>query len=247
MLGLSCTAVGMRPIETCVGIYNKLQQELNLEYLELAIGTHINTNRVFNIPLVIHDRSLYVIEDNKARRLNYLVYTEDLYILKQFCNNNNVKAISLHGTPKHSVSFVSYFDKKIKQLEKTLNVPVYVETMYKDCDWYNYTDLVSETYCKSKLLIDVSHVNIWTKNNKAHTEDIVCALLNKYEVGSIHLSDNNGRRDSHDLVKPNLWFYKYLNEWQDKYLVTWESLPVEYGYYERLDKRSKFEKLGAVF
>jgi hypothetical protein len=247
MFGLSCTGVGMRPIETCVEIYNRLQPELNLQYFELAIGTHITTDTKFEMPIVIHDQALYIKEGENHRRLNYLKYLDDVYILQEFCKFNNVKAISLHPSNKSWELSLSKLDKKIKQIEKILGVPLYVETMYKESDWYNYEDLIKDNRCGSKLLIDVSHVNIWTKNNKAQTEDIVCALLDKYEVGSIHLSSNNGHRDSHDLIKPDAWFYKYLNEWSDKYLVTWESLPVEYGYYERLDKRSNQERLRTGF
>jgi predicted DNA-binding protein YlxM (UPF0122 family) len=247
MLGLSCTGVGMRPIETCVEIYNKLQSELNLQYFELAIGTQITTDVKFNMPLVLHDLCLYTKENDRLRRLNYLKYLDDVYVIKEFCENNNVQAISLHSENKSCEVSIVKFDKKIKQIEKILGVPLYVETMYKESDWYNYDDLMNGNRCQSKLLIDVSHVNIWTHNNPTHTEDIVCALLNKYEVGSIHLSSNNGSRDSHDLIKPDTWFLKYLDEWSDKYLVTWESLPTQFAYYERLDKGSKFEKLGVTF
>lgn len=245
--GLSVTGVGMRPIETCVEIYNKLQLELNLDYFELAIGTHITTDIKFDMPLVIHNQALYIKEGERHRRLNYLKYLEDVYILQEFCKLNDVKAISLHPENKSYELSIGKFDKKIKQIEKILDIPVYVETMYKESDWYNYDDLINGSHCGSKLLVDVSHVNIWTKNNKAHTEDIVFDLLKKYEVGSIHLSSNNGSRDSHDLIKSDTWFLKYLNEWSAKYLVTWESLPVKYGYYERLDKRSNQERLGTGF
>lgn len=245
--GLSCTGIGMRPIETCVEIYHKLQQDLMVNYLELAIGTHITTDRKFDMPLVLHDRSLYINENDRHRRLDYLKYLDDVYVVKEFCKNNNVRAISLHPENRRVGLSIGKFDKKIRQIEKILGIPVYVETMYKESDWYNYDDLMKGSQCHSKLLVDVSHVNIWTKNNKAHTEDIVYDLLKKYEVGAIHLSDNNGHRDSHDLIKPDVWFYKYLDGWQDKYLVTWESLPIQFAYYERLDKRSKFEKLGVTF
>ena len=88
MIGLSCTAVGMRPIETCVDIYNKLQPELNLEYLELAIGTRITTNIKFDMPLVLHDRTLYI----ENRRLNYLEYLDDVYVGK--VQENSVETTS---------------------------------------------------------------------------------------------------------------------------------------------------------
>ena len=199
------------------------------------------------MPLVIHNQALYIKEGERHRRLNYLKYLEDVYILQEFCKLNDVKAISLHPSNKSWELSLSKFDKKVREIEKILGIPLYIETMYKESDWYNYEDLINDNRCGSKLLIDVSHVNIWTKNNKAHTEDIVFDLLKKYEVGGIHISSNNGSRDSHDLIKPDAWFLKYLDEWSDKYLVTWESLPVEYGYYERLDKRSNQERLRTGF
>lgn len=241
--GLSCTAVGMRPIATCKRIYKDLENELNLSYLELAIGTHINVTDTFDVPLIIHDRALYITEINKERRLDYINFKSDLDIIKDFCNVNEVLGLSLHA-PKIYNTTIARFDDKIKRIEDILQLPLYVETMYKDDEWYSNPSNIG----KSKLLVDVSHVNIWNNNNKELTEETVNSLLDTYKVGNIHLSDNNGKRDAHDLVKPDLWFNKYLDVWADKYKVTWESLPIEYGYYERLDKRSNNrEKLGATY
>ncbi|MDJ0746439.1 MAG: hypothetical protein QNJ32_24175 [Xenococcaceae cyanobacterium MO_167.B27] len=61
-------------------------------------------------------------------------------------------------------------------------------------------------------------------------------LLNSFQVRAIHLSHNAGKADSHDLIPNHIWFEDYINEWSQDYLVTYESLPVNYAIYERLDK-----------
>jgi hypothetical protein len=66
-------------------------------------------------------------------------------------------------------------------------------------------------------------------------------MLNSYAVGAIHLSHNAGKADTHDLIPRNVWFNDYLEEWNDNYFVTYESLTIDYAAYERLDKCRKFE------
>ena len=120
--GLSCTGIGMRPIETCVQIYHKLQQDLMVNYFELAIGTHITTDIKFEMPLVLHDRCLYVNENDRHRRLDYLKYLDDVYTIQEFCKLNDVRAISLHPENKSREISIGKFDKKIKQIEKILGM-----------------------------------------------------------------------------------------------------------------------------
>lgn len=246
MFGLSVTGIGMRPIETCVDIFYKLQEDMMLNYLELAIGSHTTTENAFKMPVVLHDRVLYVNESNryiesKSRRLDYFTYKDDLDYISQFCKLNKVLALSLHPPKKHLMS-LSKVDKRIKQIEDILGLPVYLETLYKEEDWYSDIESIG----KSKLLVDVSHINIWTRNNKKQTEVMVNHILDNYDVGMIHLSDNNGSRDSHDLIKPEAWFNKYLGQWSHKYMITWESLPIQHSYYERLDKNKREDRYGKV-
>jgi hypothetical protein len=62
------------------------------------------------------------------------------------------------------------------------------------------------------------------------------SLLDSQQVGAIHLSDNRGKADTHDLIPENVWFKKAIALWKSRYLVTYESLAIEYSKYGRLDK-----------
>jgi hypothetical protein len=221
MYGLSCTAIGMRDVVESLTIYNKLTEPLRLSYLELAIGVPVDISTVFKLPIAIHHNCLHKIVDNCAKRIDYRKDFDDLH---QFIKNNNVLFMSLH--PNKDEDFEQY----VLEMSEVLNIPIYVETMYHHKDAYNSL----ETIGSSKLLVDVSHINIWTNGNDVETERIVLYLLDNYDVGEIHLSHNNGYKDSHQLVPDDIWFYKHLPEWSDKYFVTWESLPKNFSQYKRL-------------
>lgn len=90
------------------------------------------------------------------------------------------------------------------------------------------------------LLLDVSHINIWHQGNDMATKETCLNLLKSFTVGAIHLSHNQGKADIHDLIPHDVWFNDYLEPWNDSYLVTYESLPVAYATYQRLDKYRKF-------
>ena len=71
MLGLSITAIGLRPFRECLSIFKKLQQPMQLDFLELAIGSSCSTDFDYSgIPLILHDSCLY--EDGIRKRLNLL-------------------------------------------------------------------------------------------------------------------------------------------------------------------------------
>ena len=59
MLGLSITAIGLRPFAECVDIFQKLQEPLQLDFLELAIGSNCCTDFDYSgITLILHDPCL---------------------------------------------------------------------------------------------------------------------------------------------------------------------------------------------
>lgn len=223
MIGLSCTAIGSREQNTINDIYLNLKEPLKLNYLELAVGIHISAASLFEQPLVLHDKCLF--EGN--RRLD-IFKKQDRSKYKSFCDLNNVLGISLHP-PVYYIDDQS-FTILINEIEQLLQIPVMVETMYNPNQLYSSFANIGNL----KLLVDVSHVNIWSRG--LNTEIDTLRLLNNYDVRSIHLSHNKGIKDTHDLVPEDVWFYKYLDKWVDSYLVTWESLPEEFRVYERLDK-----------
>jgi hypothetical protein len=114
-----------------------------------------------------------------------------------------------------------------------LQVPVYVEVM-PSCEYWCSS---RETLVEFPLLLDVSHVLIWHQGDRQKTQQTCLSLIDSQQVGAIHLSENQGQADTHDLIPEHIWFQDAIASWKSKYLVTFESLPAKYSVYERLDKQ----------
>ena len=50
---------------------------------------------------------------------------------------------------------------------------------------------------------------------------IIYINLQKNSVGAIHLSHNQGKADTHDLIPQEIWFNDYLSEWNQNYYLTY--------------------------
>jgi hypothetical protein len=211
MLGLSITAIGLRPIEECKRIFQILQQPMQLEFLELAIGSPCPVDFEYpSVPLILHDSCLY--ENNIRKRLD-IFRPQTWKPYAKFIANNDVRAV-------------------LSKLQTTLQVPVYVEVMPS----FEYWCSSLETLVNFPLLLDVSHVLIWHQGDSQQTQQTCLSLINSQQVGAIHLSHNQGKADTHDLIPEHIWFQDAIALWKSKYLVTYESLPIKYSAYERLDK-----------
>ena len=234
MKGLSITAIGVRTFDECWDIYHTLKPTLKLDYLELAIGSKCEIDRDYqNIPLILHDSCLYDLyfryKLNPLQPRTWKAYAE-------FIDNHNVLAVSLHPPLKRYCT-QKELEVATIEMQKMLQVPVYLEIMPSAEYWCSSI----QTLIDFPLLLDVSHVNIWHQGNEIASRKTCLELLNSFSVGAIHLSHNQGKADTHDLIPHNIWFNNYLEEWSDRYLLTYESLPVDYATYQRLDKCCKFE------
>lgn len=229
MKGLSITAIGLRSIEECLQIFHTLQQPLCLNYLELAIGSKCDVNLNYDrLPLILHNSCLY--ERHLRLKIDSL-QPETWYPYAKFIEDNSVLAVSLHPPLKRYCSRQD-LETAMTKMQAVLQVPVYLEVMpypeywcSGDCSLIDFP-----------LLLDVSHVNIWHGGNSEATQETCLNLLNSFSVGAIHLSHNRGKADTHDLIPQKIWFNDYLEEWKQKYFLTYESLPIEYQVYQRLDK-----------
>jgi hypothetical protein len=122
------------------------------------------------------------------------------------------------------------------ELEEYLSIPTCLEVMPNNAYWLSMGDCL--WIDKSvPLLLDLSHINIWAQGKEYVTKRWVEELLP--QAMGIHLSHNNGKEDSHDLIPKDIWFNPYIKEWAQKLFVTYESLPEEFAEYERLDKKEK--------
>lgn len=234
MLGLSITAIGLRTTSQCMEIFQTLQQPMQLDFLELAIGSLCDINFDYpNVPIILHDSCLY--KDGIRKRLS-LQNPQTWRPYAEFIKNHNVHALSLHAPLQRDIT-KHELEVALSKLEDTLGVPVYVEVMPTEEYWCSSLD----TLVNHPLLLDVSHILIWRQGNLDVTKETCLRLLNSVQVGEIHLSHNKGKADTHDLIPADVWFAKCIQEWGTNYFVTFESLPKQYAEYERLDK-CKFHK-----
>ncbi|MBW4473110.1 MAG: hypothetical protein KME45_22435 [Stenomitos rutilans HA7619-LM2] len=232
MLGLSITAIGMRSIDQCLDIFQTLREPMQLQYLELAIGSPCGVEVNYgNMPLILHDACLY--QERMRLRLNPLL-PKTWQPYAAFIADHDVRAVSLHP-PLQRDCERSHLETALAQMEKTLQVPVFLEVMPSPEYWYSSLD----TLVDYPLLVDVSHVLIWHHGDPERTQETCLALLENYPVGAIHLSHNNGQADAHDLIPESVWFGDRISQWSTQYFVTYESLPTAQAAYERLDKRAR--------
>ncbi|MBE9010965.1 hypothetical protein IQ250_12175 [Pseudanabaenaceae cyanobacterium LEGE 13415] len=230
MLGLSITAIGLRPLSDCLTIFDQLRQPLQLDFLELAIGSPCEMDANYpNVPLILHDSCLY---RNGFRCRLMLNQPRSWKPYAEFVETHEVAALTLHA-PLRKDYEQSQLEDALKALEQTVQVPVYVEVMPSPEYWCSSVD----TLVQHPLLLDVSHVLIWHQGDRVRTERTCLEMLDR--VKAIHLSHNNGRADAHDLIPMQIWFASYLDDWKNRYFVTYESLPETQAVYERLDKRRR--------
>jgi hypothetical protein len=228
MLGLSISAIGIRPIEQCLELFDLFTPSLQLEYLELAIGSNCPLDFPYpNIPLILHDSCLY---QQKSRQLLKLSQPETWPIYADFIQQNqNVVAVSIHA-PRRWECSRSELERSLLDLQQILQVPVAIEVMPTHDYWCSSLDSLVDF----PLLLDVSHILIWHQGNHPATEDTCRELLRSHQIVEIHLSHNQGIADTHDLIPGDIWFVggayrndnRYIADWQSRYFVTYESLPI---------------------
>ncbi len=219
MLGLSISAIGIRPIAECLELFDLFTPSLQLEYIELAIGSNCRIDSDYsNIPLILHDSCLY---EKNHRQLLKLSKPETWSVYADFIQQNqHVVAVSIHA-PRRWECNRSELERSLLDLQQVLQVPVAVEVMPTDDYWCSSLDSLVDF----PLLLDVSHVLIWHQGNYQATENTCRELLKSHQIIEIHLSHNQGIADTHDLIPVNIWFDRYIFEWRDRYFVTYESLP----------------------
>jgi hypothetical protein len=233
MIGLSTTAIGLRPTNACMEIFQALQVPLQLDFLELAIGTSCPIDYAYpEVPLLLHDACLYSPEGMRLRLDLRRPRTWTAYA--EFVAQHEILAASIHA-PLQKDMTRSELEQALKQCQEALQIPVYLEVMPAPEYWCSS----QETLVEHPLLLDVSHVLIWYGGDQAQTQMACDRLIKSGQVKALHLSHNNGKADAHDLIPVDVWFYDRIADWSQNYLVTYESLPIGYAQYERLDKRRR--------
>ncbi|MGD1919227.1 MAG: hypothetical protein ACFCAD_10235 [Pleurocapsa sp.] len=152
-------------------------------------------------------------------------------VYAEFVDNRDVLAVTLHP-PLKCYCTQSELETALAKLQSNFKIPVYFEIMPSSEYWCSNMD----TLIDFPLLLDVSHINIWHRGNLETTKQTCLSLFRSHSIKEIHLSHNKGKRDSHDFIPSNIWFSNLIDDWQKKYLITYESLPIDYAKYQRLDK-----------
>ena len=243
MFGLSATAIGLRSPAQAVAIFEALRGPLELGFYELAIGVINDVDAPYpDVPLVLHDNCLYRGRERLRLRPEHgfgLPPEAHLRAYLDFIERHNVLCVHVHAGRRDAGTLAEQ-ERYLRRLQARLPVPLYVEVMPT-------SRLAAPQFWASDpqslpdwpLLLDVSHVKVWCGGDAERTCETVLHLLQHHSVAQLHLSDNDGREDSHDLVPADVWFAPYLADWSRRYPCTWESLPVAYAQYERLDRRRR--------
>jgi hypothetical protein len=231
-IGLSCTAVGLRPLSDVLNIAAALREPLGLSYLELAVGVRCHVDDDYgDWPLVLHDSCLSGGSFDRPIRHRFDLLAPGTWEpYRRFIERHEVLAVSAHA-PLRSRVGAHDFEQIVRQCSQVLGVPVMVEVMPEIQRWCSSPDSLVNV----PLLVDLSHVHIWSKGCSVKTRQLVQTMLDNHEVAGLHLSHNDGRRDSHDLIPEDVWYSDCIDEWLPGRLATFESLPTIFHEYERLD------------
>jgi hypothetical protein len=263
---LSATACTGRSFDEFLDIYNTLKEPLQLSAVSLAVGINFTTDDIPKIKqagidtVLWHDAFWFV--DGRKQETYPSVAHEYFALHKLFCAADiDVPLWSIHPYKSHRPKdmwtdeiYANYGMQWWDDLDYVLprddnpesdyhynvrSFNIVLENMLPNAPCYNNLDSVlqSDFYHKG-FCIDYSHINIWTKNNNEQT--IAQCLLATTRAREIHLSSNKGHRDSHDYIEENEWFMPYLDSIEQAHphlYITYESLPVQYKQYGRLDKR----------
>ena len=119
------------------------------------------------------------------------------------------EAYTLHAGRRESSSLAG-LQRKLSQLEQWMELPVGVEGMYPapGAKWLVDTSKEYRWLLASgvKYAVDLSHLNIVARREGGLVDGLVADLLESPRCIEVHVSANDGRRDSHQVpVKPPWW------------------------------------------
>lgn len=239
MIGLSTTAIGGRGFEACLGIYQELKPKLNLEFLELAIGTRATITKVpTNLPIIIHNDWVY--SEDQTRLQAKLMDDRHWDAYKAIVNSHQVLAFSWHFPTRSSKLTLAQILRRRVELEQYLERPFSLELMPTANEFGNLQDWQSGDLAEVPLCVDLSHLNIWAKGNSelalTYTEQL------RPQAVSWHVSCNNGYQDQHEVIPEYSWVNQWLKQQSAADLITYEALPIKYAAHQRTDKNLKNKK-----
>ena len=121
---------------------------------------------------------------------------------------------SLHSAAGKNTTSAKKQIERCQQLEQEAGVPVAIEGLYPGVtnvfsSWGDYALLLENDV---RFAVDLSHLNIVREKGGLPPEGLVEALLANKNCIEIHLSGNDGQRDSHKTVEEGTWWLDLLNQ-----------------------------------
>jgi len=207
---------------------NKAIIDKTIIHIKKAVTLLLSINRYY---YSLHPGYFYdllpIIQDNFFIKENYRqnnivsFYNMLLFINEKILKKNFTLAIeNLHPKEKDDTySFICTPEDIMRYLQFIRNIPNY------------------------GLLLDLGHLNIASEKlgfNKFHFLD---ELFSKYskKIFQIHISDNNGEKDSHDICSHNSWQIDYL--YHNKNNLSGIPVTMEWSYYWRSSAFKAYQKI----
>lgn len=124
-------------------------------------------------------------------------------------------AYSLHSGYQEHCSLNEMLDKARRIQELFGEIPVAIEGLYPNShrpqlvdSWTSYEALLDSGL---NMAIDMSHLQI-VAHKEGWQEDLVRAMLASPQCLEVHVSDNDGRRDQHKLLKQTPSWFEWLED-----------------------------------
>lgn len=121
-------------------------------------------------------------------------------------------AYTLHAGYRRNAS-LDEMRKNVLAIEQLMQIPVGVEGLYpqKDMwlihDWFEYAWLLESGL---HYAIDLSHLHIVAKQSDRFELNLVKELVSSSKCIEVHVSGNNGDKDSHEVTQANQWWFEAL-------------------------------------
>lgn len=121
-------------------------------------------------------------------------------------------AYTLHAGSRRNAS-LDEMRKNVLAIEQLMQIPVGVEGLYpqKDMwlihDWSEYAWLLESGL---NYAIDMSHLHIVATQSDRFELNLLKELVSSSKCIEVHVSGNNGDKDSHELTQANQWWFEAM-------------------------------------
>ncbi len=226
-LYLSLSAYGGVPTRKALTVF----WEAGIRQVELAIGPQPDTDAVQAIQVFRQQGMVYrahhaFVWGDRHHPFNLAQPQDWNYFqrLTDFLASLGITAYSVHGgnfatVCDRSLAYATFLENVycLYQLCQMRGIALGVETMYPmlpTSATQNLLDNAEEVtqFCQDapeiKLVIDLAHLNIW--HNHSHLAKLQWLKLTPERLLEIHISDNDGRHDTHSRITPQTWWVSQI-------------------------------------